>query len=132
MDEVRITGSPPSSQLARRAGKPASPDAVIVEKSNDAGKSQARPPVEQGKVQEQAVQERREEVEAAVKRLNEYVQSIQRGLKFDFDESAAQTVITVVDRSTNEVIRQIPDEVALELARSLGEDSSLSLLNVKA
>jgi len=41
-------------------------------------------------------------------------------------------MITVVDRSTNEVIRQIPDEVALELARSLGADSSISLLNVKA
>lgn len=135
MDEVRMTGSPPASQLGKRAGKPVSPDASIVEKSSEsASKSQAQPAVEQG--QEQAVQNRREQVENAVKRLNEYVQSIQRGLKFDYDEEVSQTVITVTDRSTNEVIRQIPDEVALELARSLGVDSasssSFSLLNVKA
>lgn len=133
MDEVRITGSPPASQLVRRAGKQTSPDASIVEKSSDtASKSDAQPAADQAQVQEQAVQDRRAQVESAVKRLNEYVQSIQRGLKFDYDEEVSQTVITVVDRSTNEVIRQIPDEVALELARSLGADSTFSLLNVKA
>jgi flagellar protein FlaG len=135
MDEVRITGSPPASQLVRRAGKQTSPDASIVEKSSDtAGKSDAQPAADQAQVQEQeqAAQDRRAQIESAVKRLNEYVQSIQRGLKFDYDEEVSQTVITVVDRSTNEVIRQIPDEVALELARSLSADSTFSLLNVKA
>ena len=130
MDEVRLTASPPVSQLARRAAKPASPDAVSVEKSVDNGNGK-EPTPDQGQVQE-SVQDRRSQVEAAVKRLNDYVQSTQRGLHFNFDESLSQTVITVVVRSTNEVIRQIPDEVALELARSLGEDSSMSLLNVKA
>lgn len=133
MDEVRMTGSPPASQLVRRAGKQTSPDAVIVEKSGDtASKSAAQPKADQDQVQEQAAQDRRAQVETAVKRLNEYVQSIQRGLKFDYDEEVSQTVITVVDSSTNEVIRQIPDEVALELARSLSADSSFSLLNAKA
>jgi flagellar protein FlaG len=132
MDEVRITGSPSASQLIRRAGKQASPDAAIVEKSKaTAEKAPAQPAADPGQV-EQAVQDRRQQVESAVKRLNEYVQSTQRGLKFDYDEEVSQTVITVVDSSTNEVIRQIPDEVALELARSLGADSSFSLLNVKA
>jgi flagellar protein FlaG len=133
MDEVRMTGSPSASQLVRRVEKQASPDASIVEKSSDTvDKSQAPPAADQTQVQDQAIQDRRQEVATAVKRLNEYVQSIQRGLKFDYDEEVSQTVITVVDRSTNEVIRQIPDEVALELARSLGADSSISLLNVKA
>lgn len=132
MDEVRISGSPPASQLARRAAKPASPDAVSVENPGDNRKSPVPAAPQQGPVQEQTAQERRVDVEAAVKRLNEYVQSIQRGLQFDYDESVSQTVITVVDRSTKEVIRQIPDEVALELARSLGDDASMSLLNVKA
>lgn len=135
MDEVRMTGSPPASQLVRRAEKQTSPDAGIVEKSRDtASKSEAQPKAEQGQEQEQeqVVQDRRAEVQTAVKRLNEYVQSIQRGLKFDYDEEVSQTVITVVDSSTNEVVRQIPNEVALELARSLSADSSFSLLNVKA
>lgn len=133
MDDVRISGSPPASQLVRRAGKPASPDAAVNVDTSKATENRqaAQSAAEPSQVQEQA-QERRADVEAAVKRLNEYVQSIQRGLKFDYDESASQTVITVVDRSTNEVIRQIPDELALELARSLGADSPLSLLNVKA
>jgi flagellar protein FlaG len=129
MDEMRMTGSPSASQFARRTERQASPDAGISE-SDTAEKGQSQPPA-QSQVEETG-QDRRAQVEMAVKRLNEYVQSIQRGLKFDYDEEVSQTVITVVDRSTNEVVRQIPDEVALELARSLSADSTFSLLNVKA
>ena len=133
MDEVRITGSPPASQLVRRAVEQASPVATTVKSKASTDNDPAQPSAEQGQVQEQAMQDRRQQVDSAVKQLNEYVQSTQRSLKFDYDEDASETVITVVDRSTNEVIRQIPDEVALELARSLSADSSsFSLLNVKA
>jgi flagellar protein FlaG len=133
MDEVRITGSPAVSSLVRRAVDQASPATTTVKSNPGTDSDQAQPSVEPGQVQEQAMQDRRQQVDSAVKQLNEYVQSTQRGLKFDYDEAASETVITVVDRSTNEVIRQIPDEVALELARSLSADSSsFSLLNVKA
>jgi len=125
MDEVRIKSSLPVSPLARRAVTTANPSAIPVVQSHDADVAQAQV------VDEQGAPSHRDQVEAAVKRLNDHVQTIQRGLRFDYDETTAQTIIKVVDSSTNEVIRQIPDEVALELARSLGESSSMSLLNVQ-
>jgi len=133
MDEVRITASPPASQLIRRTGDQASPVATTVKSVASTDNDQAQSAAEQSQLQDQALQDRRHKVDSAVKQLNEYVQSTQRSLQFNYDEDASETVITVVDRSTNEVIRQIPDEVALELARSLSADSSsFSLLNVKA
>ncbi|WP_347330269.1 flagellar protein FlaG [Marinimicrobium locisalis] len=59
------------------------------------------------------------EVEEAVTQMNEYIQSTQRDLRFSIDEELGETIVKVVDRQTDEVIRQIPDEVFLELARRL-------------
>lgn len=72
-----------------------------------------------------------DEVREAVVRLNEYVQSIQRDLTFEYDETADTTVIKVMDRHTGEMIRQIPDELALKLARNLHQDEPLTLFNAK-
>ena len=58
-------------------------------------------------------------VEKAVEQLNEYAQSFQRDLRFSMDEDLGRTIVRVVDRTTQEVIRQIPNETALRLARNL-------------
>ncbi|MEE1920395.1 flagellar protein FlaG [Pseudomonas sp. 148P] len=61
----------------------------------------------------------------AVKGLQDYVQSLQRNLEFSVDESTGTTVVKVVARDSGEVIRQIPSETALELAKSLQDVNSL-------
>lgn len=48
-----------------------------------------------------------------VNRLNETVQSIERDLQFQVDDTSGDTIITVLDTKTNEVIRQIPTEDVL-------------------
>lgn len=58
-------------------------------------------------------------VERAVAKLNDYVQSYQRDLKFTLDRDLGRPIVHVVDRSTQEVIRQIPNDVTLRLARNL-------------
>jgi flagellar protein FlaG len=71
-------------------------------------------------------QQREEEVEALrnkVEELNQNAQSIRRSLRFDVDDNTGITVITVRDRDTDEVIRQIPSEELLELARYFAEAS---------
>lgn len=75
---------------------------------------------------------KQDELKEAVTRLNDYVQSVQRDLQFDLDDSSGKTVITVLDRQTQEVVRQIPDEVALKLARNLQTEEPVSLFNAKA
>lgn len=61
-------------------------------------------------------------LERAVAILNEYSRSTQRDLQFSIDSELDRTVVQVIDSSTHEVVRQIPNEVALNLARNLQDN----------
>lgn len=73
----------------------------------------------------------RDELNDAVSQLNDFVQNVQRDLQFEVDNEMGQTIVKVVDQSTQEVIRQIPDEVAMRLAEKLQQDEPLTLFNIK-
>jgi flagellar protein FlaG len=70
-----------------------------------------------------------ESVKSAVASISEYVQSINRDLQFTVDEELDRTVIKVIDSHSGELIRQIPEEVFLELARKLNDDGELQLID---
>lgn len=76
-------------------------------------------------------EEQREQLNQAVSKLNDFVQTVQRDLQFEVDNNLGQTIVRVVDQETQEVIRQIPDEVALRLAENLQQDEPLTLFNAK-
>ncbi len=57
----------------------------------------------------------------AVSNLNDYVQQLNRTLQFSVDETSGRTIIKVMDADTREVIRQIPPEEVVALARHLGD-----------
>ncbi|NOQ76680.1 MAG: hypothetical protein GQ475_02585 [Methylococcaceae bacterium] len=63
--------------------------------------------------------EQAENLQVAVSQINDYVQNLQRNLQFTVDEESGKDVVTVIDSQSEEVIRQIPSEEALELARRL-------------
>jgi flagellar protein FlaG len=71
------------------------------------------------------------ELQSAVKEIQDFVQSMQRNLEFSMDDSSGKWVVKIVARDSGEVIRQIPSEAALELARNLHDASSL-LFDAKA
>lgn len=73
----------------------------------------------------------KEQLDDAVSQLNDFVQTVQRDLQFEVDNDLGKTIVKVVDQSTQEVIRQIPDEVALRLAENLQQDEPLTLFNIK-
>ncbi len=54
-----------------------------------------------------------------VSRLNEAVQVVKRDLRFRVDDDSGRTIITVLDSETEEVIRQIPPEQVLTLAKNI-------------
>ncbi len=56
-------------------------------------------------------------------RLEPISQNIQRGLRFQVDDITGDTVISVIDRQTDETIRQIPPEELLNLSKRLKEVS---------
>lgn len=63
-----------------------------------------------------------EEVMRAVARqIESYLRANGRDLQFSVDQESGRTVVTVRDRSTGEVIRQIPDAEALRIAQSIGK-----------
>jgi flagellar protein FlaG len=69
------------------------------------------------------------DVDHAVTSMNNYVQSIHRDLEFSVDEELDRTVIKVVDSVSGELIRQIPEEAFLDLARRLREDGEIKLID---
>jgi flagellar protein FlaG len=71
------------------------------------------------------------EVKDAVSKLNEYVQKTQRDLDFRLDEDSGRTVISVYDRKSEQLVRQIPDEVALEMAKKLNSEEPPMLFNAQ-
>ncbi len=73
-----------------------------------------------------------EKVQAAVAQMNEYIQSTQRDLNFTYDPQSGETVVKVLDRSTQEVIRQIPDEIFLRLAQRLDMEGPSQLFSAQA
>lgn len=58
-------------------------------------------------------------VRNAAQQLESYLRSVGRQLVFRVDEQTGTTVVSVRDASTGELIRQIPNEEALRLARHL-------------
>ncbi len=69
------------------------------------------------------------EVNSALDNANAYVQNIQRDLVFSVDKDLDQTVIKVVESESGKVIRQIPEDVFLELAKNLETGGELNLVN---
>ncbi|WP_298397969.1 flagellar protein FlaG [uncultured Azonexus sp.] len=61
----------------------------------------------------------RDEVEDAVSRLSKFVAPNQSEINFSVDESSGVRVVKIIDRNSNEVIRQMPSEEAVALARAL-------------
>lgn len=54
-----------------------------------------------------------------VERLNDQAASLNRSIKFSVDKETGRTVIKVLDRETEEVIRQIPPEYTMEILRRM-------------
>lgn len=68
-------------------------------------------------------------LEEAVDTLSAHMQSLQRNLQFSVDAEAGRTVVKVIDSATGDLIRQIPEETALDLARRLRTDSDVRLFD---
>ena len=62
---------------------------------------------------------------ALVAQFKEHVQTLKRELQFSVDEESGHTIVKVFNSDTQELIRQIPSEDFLELARHMDEIEGL-------
>lgn len=110
---VRMAAFTPST------GKAASPTkaAVAMPSSGDPSVATEMPPTE-------------EVVRASARQIESYLKRSGRELEFRFDDASGQMVVSVRDASTGDLIRQIPGEEVLRMARMLKE-SSPSLIDLK-
>jgi len=119
---ARVSSSSKLADNSKASEQPGNVASMPAERSNPDNR------VERSEKRNDAM---REELDQAVSRLNEFVQSVQRDLQFDVNDETGQTVVRVVDQQTDEVVRQIPDDLALKLAENLQQEEPLSLLNIK-
>jgi flagellar protein FlaG len=63
----------------------------------------------------------REEVDAAVKKLNDAIPGSSQSLQFSVDHDTKEIVVKLIDQDTKEVVRQMPSEEALRIAKSIDE-----------
>lgn len=68
----------------------------------------------------------------AAEELNRFVQGEQRDLMFQVHEDTGEVVVRVVDRKSGDLIRQIPNDVVLELAVKVREHEPFQLLNMRS
>ncbi|PCI73336.1 MAG: hypothetical protein COB38_01165 [Gammaproteobacteria bacterium] len=61
------------------------------------------------------------EVNNQIEELQQFNQSINRSLQFKVDEELGVTIVRVVDKETDELIRQFPPEELINLSRRLKE-----------
>lgn len=62
---------------------------------------------------------RPEDVDQAVEKINTAVQAVSQKLEFSIDKDTDSFIVKVVDKETKEVIRQIPSEELLNIAKAL-------------
>ncbi|MEW6764737.1 MAG: flagellar protein FlaG [Pseudomonadota bacterium] len=76
-----------------------------------------------------------EALQRAVSEVKDYIQSFRRDLNLNYDDETGRLVIKVIDRDTEEVVRQIPSEEVLSFIHNmlrLGDDREGVLLKEKA
>ena len=61
----------------------------------------------------------------AVSKINKSMATESRGLEFSVDSDSKRTIVKVVDRQTNELIRQIPTVETLQIAHALDQTQGL-------
>ena len=120
------------------AGKPASGDFVLRADNRTANAGTDIATIEEvsqpaSDVAEQA-ENQRQQLDQVVSQINDYVQNVQRSLQFSIDEISGRNVVKVIDKQTEEVIRQIPIEEVLTIARTIAEQfgEELNLFNSQA
>jgi len=72
-----------------------------------------------------------ENIQAAARTIDSFVRDMGRSLDFRVDSSSGKQIVRVSNPQTGEVVRQIPTEEAVQIARSLNYLQSV-LVSIKA
>lgn len=91
--------SQPVTEVVKSAVEPVAVDAKAVQAASAASNS--------------------DQLKESVSKINKTIQTLARDLQFTVDEDTQMNVVKVVDTQTKDVIRQIPSEEVLAIAKAL-------------
>ncbi|WP_318556864.1 flagellar protein FlaG [Geobacter anodireducens] len=97
---------------------------IVAKSRQDEEEKRAARPVEQVREPEKESDKGKSEeerVKEAAERINAFIESVSRDLEFSVDKDTNRTVVKVLARENGEVIRQIPAEEILKIAKVLDE-----------
>lgn len=94
---------------------------VVSEKEAEARQVDSQRQNRSAQSEEAAKEAEKERTQKAVDYISESLASIRTNLDLSVDEDLGRIVVKIVDPETKEVLKQIPSEEALELAKSLGK-----------
>jgi flagellar protein FlaG len=118
--DIRPISSPSVAEpgTASRAANAVAPAAV-------AAPAAAAPVQASALVQQPGATAKSEQVKQAVEQINKLLQAQSQQLEFTMDKDTNEVVVKVIDQQTREVIRQIPSEEALDIAKSIDRIQNL-------
>ena len=61
----------------------------------------------------------RDQLNSAVKATKDFVGTINSSLEFSIDDDTGTSIVKIIDKETKEIIRQIPSEEMLAIAKAL-------------
>lgn len=108
--QIQSFGSSPAPKLDDRPASVSGPAAI---------------PAQRPAADNVAATPSRDEVSAAVKKLNEAMPPSAQSLEFEIDEDSDRVVVKIIDQTTKEVVRQMPTEEALEMAKAIDKMQGL-------
>lgn len=80
---------------------------------------------EQQRVNPKEATPNQQDVVGATKKLQDFVSNVRGDIQFSTDESSGAMVVKVIDRTSKDVIMQLPSREALEIAKALDKFQGL-------
>lgn len=119
---------PPSVSTGRNLPPTASRDAIIVSDNNQVGLRVVSTKAEalngsdgSFEIQKKTTESQAKNDNSEIEKFQQFNQSINRSLQFKIDQELGVTIVRVIDRDTDELIRQFPPEELINLSRRLKE-----------
>lgn len=103
---MEVDVSRPGASLSNSFPKVAAVEAVGIRKEQKSSKEEILP---------------NEKAKSMVESMNKFLGSVQSQLKFQFHDELSEYYVTVVDSTTNEVIREIPSKKLLDIHAAMRE-----------
>ncbi len=108
---------PASGKSASSTTKPDNDKGLSLVSNTETSKIEAH----SNQVDQQSIIPEKTEVKSQIEELKLFNQSIDRSLQFKVDEELGVTIVRVVDKETDELIRQFPPEELINLSKRLKE-----------